>query len=309
VSHAVIVLGAEVAQALSNHRPLVALETAVLTHGLPAPDNVDVVLAMAAAVRDAGAVPAVVGVLAGEPRVGLDETDLRRLATGPARKCSVRDLPGAIVVGSHGGTTVAATLWLAHRVGLRVMATGGIGGVHHGTLADVSTDLPVLASVPMLVVCSGAKSVLDLPRTVELLETLGVAIVGYGTDRLPAFYWADSGLPVSARVDSPTEAAALARARDGLGLPQALLVTVPVPPAFALDPAEGAAWVAQATAEAAASATAGQAVTPTLLGRVAELSAGRSLAANRALLVNNARVAAEVALALADGGWELGGPS
>lgn len=302
---AAIVLSQEVAQALAAGRPLVALETAVLTHGLPAPDNLDVVLAMAAAVRDAGAVPAVVGVLAGRPRVGLDADELRLLAAGPARKCSLRDLPGAMVAGAHGGTTVAATLWLAHRAGLKVLATGGIGGVHRGAAADVSTDLPVLASLPMLTVCSGAKAVLDLPRTMELLETLGIAVVGYGSDRLPAFYWADSGLPLSARVDHPAQAAALVRARDALGLPQSLLLTVPVPAAFALDPAEGAALVAQATAEAAAGAVIGPSVTPTLLGRVAELSAGRSLAANRALLVNNARVAAEVAVAMADG---VGGP-
>jgi pseudouridine-5'-phosphate glycosidase len=292
------VVGTEVAEALGAGRPVVALETAVLTHGLPPPDNRAAMAEMAAAVRAEGAVPAVVGVLDGLPRVGLTDRELDQLAAGSARKASLRDLPLVMAAGGHGGTTVAATLWLAHRAGLRVMATGGIGGVHRNAPHDVSADLPALAAVPLVLVASGAKAVLDLAGTLEWLEMLGVPVIGYGTDRLPAFYWPDSGLPVPARVDSPQAVAAIARARDALGLRQALLVAVPVPAEAALDARLGEAAVRQANAEGAAERPAGPALTPELLRRVAELTGGASLVANRALLANNARVAARIARAM-----------
>ena len=289
-----------VAEALAAFRPVVALESTVLAHGLPRPRNLEVGLAMEAAVASAGAVPATVGVVAGTPRVGLDRAELERLAMADGvLKVSTRDLAVPVARAGDGATTVAATMWLAVRAGVRVFATGGIGGVHRGEDRDVSADLTELGRTPMLVVCAGAKSVLDLPATREALETAGVLVVGYGTDELPAFYSARSGIPVDARVDDPAEAAALWRAHRNLGLPGAMLLCVPPPAERALDADEVEGAIASALQAARREGVRGKEVTPFLLRAVGEATGGRSLEANVALLLNNARVAAEVAAATA----------
>ncbi len=295
-------LAPEVAAALSEGGAVVALESTVVAHGLPWPDNLAVARAMEAAVRAAGATPASIAVLGGRIRVGLGPDQLERVASDRAlAKLSWRDLPVALARGGDGATTVAATLAVAGRVGIRVFATGGIGGVHPGaeTTFDVSADLGALARTPCLVVCAGGKSLLDLPRTLELLETLGVPVLGYGTDDLPAFYTRRSGLPVAARVESAAEAAAVARAQWALGLDGGLVLAVPLPPEAALDEAEVAAALAAANERAAAAGVRGPALTPFLLADLHEHSGGRTLAANAALLRQNAAVAGAVAVALA----------
>ena len=279
--------------------PTVALESALITHGLPRPTNLEVARRLEAAVRAEGAVPATVAILEGVAHVGLTPGQLERLAQEPNPvKVSLRDLPAVLARGRTGGTTVAATMHLAHRAGVQVFATGGIGGVHRGHPDDVSADLPALASIPMVVVCAGAKAILDLPRTLERLETLGVPVVGYGTDTFPAFTSRSSGLPVSARADTPEEVAAMARARDRLGLRAALLVCVPIPEEAEWPWEEAQAEIEEAVAEAEAQGVQGKDLTPFLLARLAERTGGRSLAANEALLLNNARVAARIARAL-----------
>jgi pseudouridine-5'-phosphate glycosidase len=307
----------EITQALADGKPVVALESALITHGFAPPANLEMARRMEATVREHGALPASVAVLDGQARVGLTEEELIRLASDrTARKISLRDLP--LVLASrqcaprpaqtrsatkasraNGGTTVAATMHLAHRVGIGVFATGGIGGVHRGHPEDVSADLPALASNPIVVVCAGAKAILDLPRTLEYLETHGVPVIGYGSDEMPAFYSRCSGLSVDARVDVPEEIAQIAQARAALGLPMALLVCVPVPEADELPAAEAKAAIGQAVQEAEASGVSGKALTPFLLARMVELTGGRARRANEALLLNNARVAAHVARALA----------
>src|SRR5215211_7760178 len=223
----------EVRAALGEGRPVVALESTVISHGLPRPQNLETARRLEQTVREGGAVPATVAVLGGRLRVGLDAAQLAHLAEADGvRKVSRRDLPLAVARGEDGATTVAGTLWMASRAGVGVFATGGIGGVHRGALPDVSADLPALARTPMTVVCSGAKSVLDLPATREWLETHGVPVVGYGCDEMPAFYTRRSGLGTDARADTPEEVARLIRARDRLGLEAALLVAVPVPEGF-----------------------------------------------------------------------------
>lgn len=294
-----VFLAHEVAQALREGRPIVALESALITHGLPRPLNLDVAREMEETVREEGSVPATIAILEGCPCIGLSPEQMERLAAEPAPvKISLRDLPAAVARGATGGTTVAATMHLAHRAGLRVFATGGIGGVHRGHPEDVSADLPALASIPMIVVCAGAKAILDLPRTLEVLETLGVPVVGYGTDTLPAFTSPTSGLPLPLRADSPEEVAAMARSRDELGLRAALLVTVPVPEDASIPWEEARSEIEAAVRDAEARGIRGPALTPYLLARLAEQTDGRSLRANRALLVQNARIAARIARAL-----------
>lgn len=296
----------EVAAALAEGRPVVALETTVLAHGLPPPHNLETARAMERAVRAAGAVPATLGLIGGRVRVGLDGAELARFADPdePAAKVSHRDLGPVLAAGGLGATTVAATLACAARAGIRLLATGGIGGVHRSGPAggadrlDVSADLTELARAPVAVVCAGAKAVLDLPRTLEVLETQGVPVLGYGCDDFPAFYARRSGLRLEARVDTPMAAAAALRAHWRLGLPGGLVIAVPPPAATALDVEELEPWIGQALAEAAAQGVAGQAVTPFLLARLAALSAGRTLAANLALLAHNARIGGEIAAAL-----------
>lgn len=283
--------------------PRVALETAFLTTGLPDDVRLPTARTMAQAVGERGAEPAFIAVLAGKPVVGLPDQDLERLAAAGG-KLSTRDLPVACARGASGGTTVSATLFLAHRAGVGVAATGGIGGVHPAGPAaskvrDESADLAELARTPVTLVCSGAKAILDLPATLERLETLAVTVVGYGTDELPAFWAAESGIPLPHRVADAREAAAVAREARTLGLPGAVLVCVPPPAETALAPAESERAVAEASAEAHRRGISGAALTPFLLTRIAELTEGRSLRANRALIENNAAVAADIAVALA----------
>lgn len=291
----------EVRAALDEGRAVVALESTVLAHGLPRPRNLEVGRAMEAAVREAGAVPATVGVVAGTPLVGMDDAAIERLSTAEGvLKLSTRDLAVPVARGSDGATTVAATMWLAARAGVRVFATGGIGGVHRGGARDVSADLTELGRTPMLVVCAGAKSVLDLPATREALETAGVLVAGWRTDELPGFFSASSGLGVDVRVDSAAGAAELWRAHRGMGLPGALLLCVPPPAEAALEPERVDGAIAEALARAEREGVHGKAVTPYLLRAVAKSTGGRSLEANVALLLNNARVAADVAVAVAE---------
>lgn len=290
----------EVETALREGRAVVALESTVISHGLPRPQNLETARRLEQVVREGGAVPATVAVLSGRLCVGLDGAQLARLAEGEGvRKVSRRDLPLAVARGEDGATTVAGTLWIASRAGARVFATGGIGGVHRGPLPDVSADLPELARTPMTVVCSGAKSVLDLPATREWLETHGVCVVGYGCDELPAFYTRRSGLAADSRADSADDVATIARARDALGLEAALLVAVPVPEGFEVDERLMEESLAEALAVAAERGVTGRDLTPFLLAHMGWRSRGATLRANLALLENNARVAAEVAVALA----------
>jgi pseudouridine-5'-phosphate glycosidase len=293
--------------------PVVALESTVISHGLPYPENLRTALRLEEIVRSQGAVPATVGIIGGEIVVGLDQGQIEHLATAKGvRKVSRRDLPVVVARRLDGATTVATTAWAAHQAGVSVFATGGIGGVHRSGLristgatgylyADISADLPELAQTPVLVVCAGAKAILDLPATLEWLETHGVPVVGYGTDRFPAFYNRDSGLPVDVRADSPQEVAELYRAQRALGLPGGMLVTVPVPQDTELprDLMEGA--IAQALEEAQKDGIGGRELTPFLLARVSSLTGGSSLRANLALLENNVRVGAQIAVALAGG--------
>lgn len=292
----------EVADALRAGRPVVALESTLITHGLPHPANVETALAMEAAVRAGGAVPATIAVLAGKITVGLARADIERLAARPAgsvRKCSRRDLPIAVARGEDGATTVAGTMIVAHMAGIRVLATGGIGGVHRGAPFDVSADLLELGRTPVAVVCSGAKSILDLPLTLEVLETQGVPVIGLGTDTLPAFYARSSGLPVDVAIKTAAEAAQIIAATRRLDAQHGVLVTVPVPEADALPGEKMEDAIRRATGEAVAKNIHGKAVTPFVLARVAELTGGESQRANIALLINNARVAAEIAVGLA----------
>jgi pseudouridine-5'-phosphate glycosidase len=296
-----VYIHAEVRQALDHGQAVVALESTVICHGGAYPENLDVAREMEEATRAEGAVPATIAVLAGEPVIGLQAEQLNYLAQlGPAvHKCSRRDLPIVLAQALDGATTVSGTMVLAHKTGIRVFATGGIGGVHRGHPFDVSADLQELATTPMVIVCSGAKALLDLQATREQLETLGVPVLGYGTDQFPAFYWRDSGLPVDAKVDSPEEVVAMAQARDGLGLQAALLVVVPVPTADELPREQAELAIAEAVRLADRRGTHGSALTPFLLATIAELTQGGSVLANRSLLVNNACVAGRIALALA----------
>jgi pseudouridine-5'-phosphate glycosidase len=277
----------------------VALESTLITHGLPHPKNLDVALALEAVVREAGAVPATIAILNGQITVGLTDEQLVYLAEAEnVRKCSRRDLPVAVGRGEDGATTVAGTMIVAHMAGIRVFATGGIGGVHRGHPFDVSADLLELGRTPVTVVCAGAKAILDLPLTLEVLETHGVSVIGYGTEEFPAFYTCSSGLPIDVRCDTPQEVAAIVRARDDLNLHGGTLVTVPVPPEDELSAAEAEVAIATALAETEAQGIKGKAVTPFLLARVSELTGESSLRANIALLLNNARVASAIAMAL-----------
>lgn len=284
--------------------PRVALESTVIAHGLPYPQNLETARKLEAIVRDAGADPCTIGIIAGKPIVGLSDEQLDHLATAPGvRKVSWRDLSITLARKLDGATTVAATMHLAYRAGIRVFATGGIGGVHRassGTASfDVSTDLDALARLPMVVVCAGAKAILDLEATREVLETRGVPVIGYGTDEFPAFYSRTSSLPVDVRCDVPETAAAIVQAHWECGLPGSVLVVVPVPEAAALPPDEVEPAIEAALAEAAQRNLRSASVTPFLLAHIAALTGDRALRANLALLENNALVAARIALVLA----------
>ncbi len=288
-------------EALSNRKPVVALESTLITHGLPYPTSVETALAMETAVRESGALPATIAILKGEITVGITPAQIEALALAPAdsvRKCSRRDLPIAVAIGQDGATTVAGTMIVAEMAGIKLFATGGIGGVHRGQPMDVSADLLEFGRTPVAVVSSGAKSILDLPLTLEVLETNGVPVLGYRTEFLPAFYSATTDLPVDQRIESAADAAAIIRAADSIGARHGILIAVPVPAdmALAAETAENA--IALATHEAESAGIAGKDITPFVLSRVSELTDGASMAANIALLVNNARIAGEIACAL-----------
>lgn len=288
----------EVAAALENKKPVVALESTVIAHGLPFPKNLETALTLEKIVRENDAIPATIAVFEGVFCVGLNENQIERLATDKnVRKISRRDLPSVVAKKLNCATTVATTSFIAHRAGIEVFATGGIGGVHRGFSADISADLPELAQTPLTVVCSGAKIVLDLPATREWLETNGVCVLGWQCDEMPAFYSRKSGLPVDERVETAQEVAKIAQARDNLKLRSAILLTVPVPPDFEIESAEIEEILRKSLKAAERQNIVGKEITPFLLAQMAKKSAGRTLAANVALLENNARIAAQVAAA------------
>lgn len=292
-----------VRKALHEGRPVVALESTVIAHGLPWPQNLETALAMEAAVTTEGAEPATVALSKGRIRIGLDEEEIKRIAQEEGVvKTSRRDIATVLASGTLGATTVGGTLACASLAGIRVMATGGIGGVHAGgeNSLDISADLPEIARSNAAVVCSGVKSILDLARTLEVLETLGVPVVGFGTDELPAFYSRESRFKVDARANSPEEVTAILKPRFGLSL-GGVIVANPIPESDAIENSELDGWTRQALAEAEAKSITGNAVTPFLLKRLVELSEGRTLQANIALLKNNAALAARIASALTAG--------
>ncbi len=286
----------EIESALAARKPVIALESTVIAHGLPQPQNLETAQRLEQIIRDEDAIPATIAVLRGKFCIGLDSRQLEHLATSAdIRKISTRDLAVAVANEWDGATTVASTMWIAQRAGIKVFATGGIGGVHRGSLPDVSADLPELTQTPMIVVCSGAKIVLDLPATREWLETYGVTVVGYGCDEMPGFYSRHSGLPIDVRCDSPAAVTVLFNAQRGLGVTGALLVTVPVPAAAEIPDEELKSILDQSLRDAEQSHVSGRELTPFLLARMAQLSKGTTLRANIALLENNARVAAQIA--------------
>ena len=290
----------EVQEAIDKHLPIVALESTVITHGLPRPDNLNLAQQMESTVRDIGACPATIALLDGKIQVGLSPNELEYLANAEnVRKISRRDFAGAITKKQSGGTTVAGSLLIAEMAGIRTFATGGIGGVHRFPPFDISTDLIQLSNTPAIVVCAGAKSILDLPATLEYLETLGVPVIGYQTDEFPAFHSRTSGLPVSEKADSPEEITDLALAHWGLGIECALLVAVPPPAESAIPFDEIESHINTGIADAQKVGIRGQAMTPYLLQRLSELTEGESIKTNISLLLNNARVASEIAISLA----------
>lgn len=308
------VISGEIKRALSLQLPVVALESTVITHGLPRPYNLSLARDMEGELRAEGVAPATIGVLNGAIHIGMTDTDIEELAnrpvTEPVRrenetteayyrrvtlKVSDRDFATAILRKASGGTTVAGTMFSASKVGIKVFATGGIGGVHKEARFDVSPDMQALASTRMIVVCAGAKSILDLPATLEYLETMGVPVLGYNTDEFPAFFSRESGLKVSAKVESPQEVAAYARAHWELGMDSAVLVCQPLPETEAIPKKEISPFLEQASEEAREKKVGGQELTPFLLERINELSSGRSMRANLSLLLNNARLAAQIA--------------
>jgi len=289
----------EIAGALHFERPIVALESTVISHGLPHPRNLDTALRLEQVVREGGAIPATIAMFEGEISAGLSAEQIEFLATDKnIRKLSRRDLAIAVAQKLNGATTVSTTTLIAHQAGFNVFATGGIGGVHRGYSADVSADLPELARTPIIVVCSGAKAILDLAATREWLETNGVPVLGWKCDRMPAFYSATSDLEIDERVDSALDVSRIADARRELGLNSALLVTVPVPAKYEMESAEVESLIDAALSAADTQGVSGKKLTPFLLNELSQKSGGKTLAANVALLENNARVAAEIAVAL-----------
>jgi len=285
-----------ITQALHSAFPIVALESTVITHGLPYPQNLQLARDMERIVRENGVTPATIALLDGKLRIGLTDAELDHLANAEhVRKISRRDFATAIVKKECGGTTVAGTMFAAHRVGIKVFATGGIGGIHEVETMDISTDLQALSDTPMIVVCAGAKAILDLPATLEYLETMAVPVIGYGTDEFPAFYSNHSGLPVSARLDSPEEIVAFSKVHWELGMKSSVLVCQPLSIKEELPRQMVDGAIQQARREAREQGIRGQLLTPFLLTRIAELTGHASLKANLALLLNNARLAAQIA--------------
>ncbi len=298
----VIEVAQRVREALTDGRGVVALESTLFAHGLPSPQNFEVAHDLEQIVERAGAEPATIGVVAGRPVVGLDASQIRRLAGGEATKLSTRDLAPAVATGADGATTVAATAALAAAVGIGVFATGGLGGVHRAPAFDESADLVTLARTPLIVVCAGVKSILNVGATLERLETLGVTVVGYRTRRFPGFYLTDSGFDLEWSAESPEAVAEIARARGGLDTTrQAIVVAQPLPEELQLDPAAHDAALAEGLALAAESGISGQGTTPFLLDHLAAATGGASVEANVALVRRNARLAAQIAVALGAG--------
>jgi len=289
-------ISVDIERALHLSLPIVALESTVITHGLSYPQNLQLARDMEATIRRAGATPATIALLDGKIRVGLTDDELVRLAQASSTlKVSQRDFATAIVKKASGGTTVAGTMFAANNSGIKVFATGGIGGVHKESAFDISTDLRALAEIPMIVVCAGAKAILDLPATLEYLETMGVPVIGYQTDEFPAFYSRESGLKVSVRLDSLQEIVDFARAHWSLGMRSAVLVANPVPETEAISKSEMEPIIAKASEEAQEKKIHGQALTPFLLQRISELTQEKSMRTNLALLLNNAGLAAQIA--------------
>jgi len=291
-------LSADVQRALQLGQPVQALESTVITHGLPTPYNLSLARDMEAETRNEGVTPATIAVLEGTIHIGLTDSELETLAESKAMKISRRDFATAISKRASGGTTVAGTMFAAQKAGIKVFATGGIGGVQKEQRFDVSPDMLALANTPMIVVCAGAKSILDLPATLEYLETMGVPVLGYQTDEFPAFYSSKSGLKTSAQADSPLEVAAFARAHWDLGMGSSVLVCQPVPSADEIPRREIDPVLDQASAEAREKNIIGQALTPFLLKRINELTSGKSMRTNIAFLLNNARLGAQIAKAM-----------
>ena len=291
----------EVAEAIAQGKPVVALESTILSHGMPYPQNVETALQVEKIIRENGAVPATIAIIGGRLKAGLTPEEIEYFGKkGQAiAKASRRDLAVLCARGQDGATTVTTTMIIAHMAGISMFATGGIGGVHRGaeTTMDISADLEELARTPVMVVCAGAKSILDLGLTLEYLETHGVPVIGYGTEELPAFYTRTSGFPVDYRVDTPEELAAAFRAQNDMALGGGMLVTNPIPEAYSMDPAVINGAIDQAVTECREKGIHGKGITPFLLARVAELTGGDSLASNIQLVYNNARVAAQTAAA------------
>ena len=297
-------ISSTILQALSRGTGVVALESTVIAHGLPAPHNLALARSCEAIIRAQNCEPATIGIIAGQPVIGINEAQLEELATGrEVAKVNLANLAHIIAQKKYGATTVAASLCLAHRAGIKVFATGGIGGVHRGAESsfDISADLTALGRFPLLTVCAGAKAILALPQTMEVLETLGVPVVGYQTDELPAFYSRSSGIKLELCADTPAQVATLAKTHWELGNTSSVLVVAPVPEAEELPASEIAEVIEEALAAASQQNISGKAVTPFLLSRITEKTAGRSLQANLALLKNNARIAAEIASEIAQG--------
>ena len=291
-----LVFSGEVETALRENRPVVALESTVISHGLPYPQNLETALRLEKIVRENGATPATIAVLEGTPQIGLSENQIELFARSKdIQKLSRRDLPVAIARKLNGATTVATTTFFAHRAGIRIFATGGIGGVHRGDLYDVSADLPELANTPMTIVCAGAKAILDLPATREWLETNGVTIAGWQTDEMPAFYSRTSRLKVDVKVETAAEAAEIILARDRLSLKNSILVVAPIPSEAEISAEKIETVLQKVLAEAEKQNIRGKDLTPFLLGEMSKQSGGETLRANLALLENNARIAAEIA--------------
>ena len=297
-----LIISPAVKAALMAGEPVVALESTIISHGMPYPQNVETALKVEETVREAGAVPATIALIGGQLKAGLTAAEIEYLGKqGPAvTKASRRDLPVLVARGADGACTVATTMIIAHLAGIRVFATGGIGGVHRGaeTTMDISADLEELGRTPVLVVCAGAKAILDLGLTLEYLETKGVPVIGYGTEELPAFYTRTSGFKVDYRLDTPEEIAAAFRAQQEMGLGGGMLVTNPIPEAYSMDPARINAAIDQAVADARRLGIHGKETTPYLLARVKDLTGGDSLSANIQLVLNNARLAAHIAKSL-----------
>lgn len=292
----------EVAEALKNGRPVVALESTIISHGMPYPKNVETAILVENTIRDNGAVPATIAVIGGRLKAGLSREEIEYLgkAGRDVAKASRRDLAALVAAGRDGATTVTTTMIIAHMAGIDIFATGGIGGVHRGaeTTMDISADLEELGSTPVMVVCAGAKSILDLGLTLEYLETKGVPVIGYGTDELPAFYTRQSGFGVDYRADSPAQLASMFKAQKELGLRGGMLVTNPIPEEYAMDKAVIDAAIEQALRESVEQGIHGKETTPFLLARVVELTGGSSLESNIQLVLNNAALAAKTAVEL-----------